>query len=102
MTERAYADLIRLTNWLAARSPETAHRTTARFYTALPRLETRPFSCGLAHEDRYCPEELRHLLFEVRMGRMYRALSVVRDDLVKVVCVRAPGEKPVRPEDVEL
>ena len=74
LTEGAYADLDRLMDWLAQRSsPEAADRLSARFYEALPRLESNPFSCGLAYENRFFPEEIRHLLFKVWKGKSYRA-----------------------------
>lgn len=101
LTEGAYYDLDRLLAWLAARSPGAEERLSARFYESLPRLEANPFACGLAHENPEFPEELRHLLFETRKGRVYRALFVVRGDLVKILSIRAPGEKNVRPADFE-
>lgn len=102
LTDRAYADLDRLTDELARRWPEGAGRLTERFYAALPRLESFPQSCGLAFESRYFPDEVRHLLFETRKGRTYRALFVVRGDRVRVLAVRAPGERPVKPKDVDF
>jgi len=102
LTVGAYSDLDRLMDWLAEHgSPATADRLSARFYEAIPRLESRPFSCGLAYENRYFSEEVRHLLFDVRKGRTYRALFIVQGDLVKILCIRAPGEKPVKPKDIE-
>jgi len=102
LTVGAFADLDRLMDWLTERrSPAAADRLSARFHEALPRLESRPFSCGLAYENRYFSEEVRHLLFEVWKGRTYRALFIVQGDLVKILCIRAPGEKPVKPEDIE-
>lgn len=100
MSARAFADLDQLTASLAEWSHEAADRLTARFYEALPRLELRPFSCGLAYEDPAFPEELRHRLFEIRKGRKYRALFVVRGDVVTILCIRAPGERPVTPEEL--
>ena len=100
LTEGAYADLDRLTISLAERSPELADRLSAQFYHALPRVESFPLACGIAYESRFFQEELRHLLFEIRKGRTYRALFVVRGDLVKILAVRAPGEKPIRPDNL--
>ena len=97
---RAYADLFRLTEWLAERSPGTADQITERFYDAIPRLETHPLSCGLAYENRFVAEEIRHLLFKVTKKRQYRALFVVRGDVVKVLAIRAPGEKPLNQDDI--
>ena len=103
LTAGAYADLDRLMAWLEERSSAAAaDRLAARFYEALDRHESRPFSCGLAYENRYFPVEVRHLLFEVWKGRPYRALFIVHDDVVRILCIRAPGEKPVKRKDVEL
>ena len=102
LTEAAFADLDRLTMSLVERSPENADRLTARFFETLPRLESFPLGCGLAHESPEFPEEIRQLLFSIRKGRVYRALFIVRDDLVKIVCIRAPGERSVGPRDVIL
>jgi hypothetical protein len=88
--------------WLTEHhSTAAADRLSARFHKALPQLESRPFSCGLAYENRYFSEEVRHLLFKVRKGRAYRALFIVQGDLVKILCIRAPGEKPVKPKDIK-
>jgi hypothetical protein len=40
-------------------------------------------------------------IFRTRRGRTYRALFVIRGDIVQILCVRGPGEKPVKPEDIE-
>jgi plasmid stabilization system protein ParE len=101
LTEGAYADLDRLTAALEERWPEGSERVIARFYAALPRLESFPLACGLAYESQFFPYEVRHLLFEIHKGRTYRALFNVQDDRVRVLAVRAPGEKPITPEDIE-
>jgi plasmid stabilization system protein ParE len=101
ITDGAYADLDRLMAWLIERSSAAAaDRLAARFYESLDRLESRPFSCGLAYENRYFPKEVRHLLFEIWKGKPYRALFTVQENVVKILCIRAPGEKPVEAEDV--
>jgi plasmid stabilization system protein ParE len=102
LTEGAYADLDRLMHWLVQRSsPDAADRLSARFYEALARLESNPFSCDIAYENRHFPEEVRHLLFRVWKGKSYRALFVVRGNVVKVLCIRAPGEKPATAADLD-
>jgi len=103
LTATAYTDLDRLMAWLEERSGrEAADKLSARFYRAIDRLEARPFSCGLAYENRYFPVEIRHLLFEVWKGKPYRALFLVDEDHVRVLCLRAPGERPVRPADFQM
>jgi hypothetical protein len=101
LTEGALGDLDRLTAQLAERWPEGSERITARFYAALARLESFPLACGLAYESRFFPHEVRHLMFDIRKGRTYRAVFAVQGDCVRVLAVRAPGEKPVKPEDIE-
>jgi hypothetical protein len=52
----------------------------------------------LAHENLSFSEELRHLLFGIHPKRKYRAVFTVRDDVVVILAIRAPGEKPIDPE----
>ena len=90
-------------DWLSKRSSlEAADPIISPIPTSplLSRLEFNPFSCGLAYENRHFADEVRHLLFEVSKGQIYRALFTVKGDVVKIPYVRAPGEKPVRPKDI--
>jgi plasmid stabilization system protein ParE len=102
LTAEAYADLDRLMAWLEERlSLEAANQLSERFYEALSRLESHPLSCGLAYENRYAQREVRHLLFEPTKGRTYRALFIVQEEAVRVLCIRAPGERPVKRKDLK-
>jgi plasmid stabilization system protein ParE len=100
-TAQAEADIDRIFAWLSERSPEGARRWYESFWDSAERLKTMPLSCGLAPESGDFAEEVRHMLFSTRRGRTYRALFVVRHDLVRILCVRGPGERPVKPEDIE-
>jgi plasmid stabilization system protein ParE len=100
ITERARKDLDAIVRNLSERSPKAARRLSARFEMALSRLETFPFGCALAHENRSFGEELRNLLFGISRKRKFRALFVVRDADVVVLAIRAPGERSVRPDDL--
>src|SRR3954452_24515439 len=100
-TAQAEADINRIFAWLSGRSPEGARRWYESFWDAAERLKSSPRSFALASEDDQFDEELRHILFRTRRGRTYRALFVVRVDSVHILCVRGPGERPVRPEDIE-
>ena len=100
-TDQAHRDLDRLLGSLAERSTDAATRLTRHYDRALGRLRTMPLSCGLAFENPSFPEEIRHLLFGANKKRRYRALFTVRGDEVVILAVRAPGEKPVSPEDLE-
>lgn len=100
-TAQAEADIERIFAWLSQRSPEGAARWYESFWNAAERLKTMPHSCGLAPESDDFNDEVRHMLFGTRKGRTYRALFVVRGDLVQILCVRGPGEQPVKPDDIE-
>jgi plasmid stabilization system protein ParE len=102
LTARAEADLDRIYGRLAQGSPEGAARWYESFWSATERLKTQPFLCNLAHEHDRFQEEVRHLLFGTKRGRTYRALFVVRANSVIIVAVRWPGERPLRPSDVDI
>lgn len=99
-TARAETDLDRLLSALQETSSAAAARLMARFWESVSRLRTAPLSCELAFENPWFSEDLRHLLFGISPRRRYRALFVVRGDTVVILTIRAPGERPVTPEDV--
>ena len=100
-TAQAEADIDRIFAWLSERSPEGARRWYEAFWDAAERLKKAPLSCGIAPESDDFGEELRHMLFGTKRGRTYRAMFVIRGDVVQILCVRGPGERPVKPEDIE-
>jgi plasmid stabilization system protein ParE len=101
-TAGAEADIERLYASITERSGEELARRWYEAYTSAVerRLLKMPFSCGLAYENPAFPEELRHLLFWTHPKRKYRALFTVRGDEVVILAIRAPGEKPVKPDDI--
>jgi len=101
LTAQAEADIDRIFDWLFQRSPEGARRWYEAFWESAERLKSNPLSSALAPEDDGFPEEVRQMLFKTRQGRTYRALFVIRVDSVHILCVRGPGERPVKPEDIE-
>jgi plasmid stabilization system protein ParE len=102
LTGQAEADIDRIFVWLSERSPEGARRWYESFRVATDRLTTAPHARALAPESEDFGEELRHMLFGTRRGRTYRALFVIRGDLVQILCVRGPGQRPVKPGDIEI
>jgi plasmid stabilization system protein ParE len=100
LTANAAADFERRLTDIGERSAAFADRLNDEFEKGLLRVRDFPYSCGLAYENSSFSEELRHLLFGIRPKRKYRALFVVRGDEVVIVAIRAPGEKPVNPEDL--
>ena len=100
LTSNAAADFEKRLTTISGRSPALAIRLNDRFEKALLRLRDFPFSCGLAYENPSFSEELRHLLFGIRPKRKFRALFVVREDEVVILAIRAPGERPVKADEV--
>jgi plasmid stabilization system protein ParE len=100
-TAQAEADIDRIFAWLSERSQEGARRWYESFWEAAERLKTFPLSCGLAPENDLFDDELRHMLFGTKKGRTYRALFVVRGNIVQILCVMGPGERPVRLDEIE-
>lgn len=100
LTKGAEADYEERLTSLTERSPDAARKLHASYLKALERLRDFPLSCGLSHENPRFDEELRHLLFGVYRKRRYRALFTIRSDEVVILAIRAPGERPVRPDDI--
>jgi plasmid stabilization system protein ParE len=100
-TAQAEADINRIFAWLWERSQEGARRWYESFWEAAERLKTFPLSCGLAPENDDFDYELRHMLFGTTKGRTYRALFVISGDVVQILCVRGPGERLVKPDEIE-
>jgi hypothetical protein len=102
MTARAEADPNRIYEKLAQGSTKGAARWYESFWASVERLKTHPSSCALAYEHDQFHEELRHLLFGTKRGRTYRALFVIRGDLVLIVAVRWPGDRPLKPGEIKI
>jgi plasmid stabilization system protein ParE len=99
VTERAGNDLDRILRNLWERSPNAFRKLSARFEQTVARLENNPLAFGLAFENPRFAEVLRHALFGTHPKRKCRALFVVREDVVVILAIRAPGEKPWKPEE---
>jgi plasmid stabilization system protein ParE len=100
ISKRAETDLDRVLATLAESSPKASLRLARSFWKGVQRLRAYPHGCGLAYEFRYFSEELRHLLFFANARKKYQALFVVRESAVHILCIRAPGQKPVKPQDI--
>jgi len=101
LTRSAAIDLERRLGSLAERSPQLAARLNDRFEDCLFRLRDFPLSCGVAYEARFFEREVRHLLFGLNRKRRYRALFTVEGDEVTILAIRAPGERPVEPWELD-
>ena len=97
---RAQADIDHIYLWLRKRSPVGA----AAWYTVLLHTLDELGDGRVAHSE--APEatklgvELRQTLFKTRRGRVYRLLLVIREDELRVLRVRGPGQRPVAQRDL--
>lgn len=98
---RALADIEQIFVWLSQRSPAGAVRWYESLWDATERFKRFPGSCPLAAESWRFNKEVWCMPFGTPIGRTYRALFVVRGDVVHILCVRGPGEKGVKPEDIQ-
>ena len=100
-SRRANQDVAQFCEWLQRRSPRGAVRWLDALEQTLTRLGESPLSFGLADESDLFPEPIRQIFFRTRHGNTYRALYVVRDDTVTLVCIRGPGQRPVTPDELK-
>ncbi len=103
LTATAYADLHRHTEWIETDHQRPEPTDDLNDFTKRSSV-LNPGHClaDSPTKNRFFSAEIRHLLFEVWKGKPYRALFSMEDDVVKVLCIRAPGEKPVKPKDIEF
>lgn len=101
LSARARADLQRLRQGLVDHSEDVAERWYDSFREGVQRLRNHPLTCGLAYESAHADREIRHLLFGLSRKRKYRALFWIRGDIVYIVTVRAPGERPLASGEIE-
>lgn len=97
---RALEDINEAYLYLADRySPESA----ARWYNGLIRqiesLEAFAGRCGLARENDQFEQELRELLYNPH-GSAHRVIFTIRDDSVRVLCVRHAARQDVSPAEL--
>ncbi len=100
-TPRAEADLDRIFARLEARSREGAARWYEAFWEAADRLAEYPFAWPPAAEAADLEEDVREMLFSTPRGRVDRALFLATEGVASILCIRGPGERPVRKRDLE-
>ena len=73
-----------------------------RWNQVLADLSKNASSCRLAPENDDHDDEIRNLVFNTRRGKKYRALFVIRENVVFVTNVRGPGQDLVAPDELKL
>jgi plasmid stabilization system protein ParE len=77
-------------------APAIAQQWAIGLMKAITSLETFPARCALAPENRYFPQEIRHLLYG--KGRsIYRILFTINDDTVFILHIRHGAQDTLKP-----
>jgi plasmid stabilization system protein ParE len=100
LTARAEADIDRIFAWLSERSQEGADRWYESFWNSAARLKTLPHASGFAPESGALNKEVRQMLFGTKKGRTYRALFIISGEVIRILCVRGPGERLLAPDEL--
>ena len=69
------------------------------FLIRLKSLEKNPLRFGFARESRQFENDIRQILYR-RHKNVHRALYVVEDDIVRILCIRHSAQSDVKPEDL--
>ena len=98
----AEANVHRIHDWIVERSPRGALSWLDALQQARATLENSANSFGLAAEAVLVDEDLRQILFRARRGNPYRALFVIRANVVHIVSIRGTGQELLQPGDIDL
>ena len=98
---KAERDLDCILNWIQKRSKQGAVTWFRRWRKLLVKLSKRPNSFHFAPENEDHDEEIRQAVFKTRRGLPYRALFIIRGDVVYITNLRGPGQDLVDPADIQ-
>lgn len=102
LSARAERDLEQILGWIHERSPPGASTWFSRWQEVIAELASHPLRFSLAPENNDHDVEIRNVIFSTRRGKKYRAVFVVREDVVFIAHLRGPGQDLVRPQDFDL
>lgn len=97
---RADSDVTHYVQRISERSVRGAVAWLDAYENLIGRLETDAASYGAANEDEYFDIELKQATFKTRHGLIYRAVYTIKDDEVRILRVRGPGQKPLEPDEI--
>jgi plasmid stabilization system protein ParE len=102
LAEPAERDADEIIAWIAEHSTDGAKRWWEALQVALTRLQRNPTGLARAPESNFFSEAVYQILFRTRRGRTYRALYIVRGNIVHVLRIRGPRQNLVTESDIEL
>lgn len=101
VSDRAERDVDKHYLWLAKRTSTGGGRWYSKYCVTLESIRVAPERDPIARESRKFAYVIRERLFKTRRGLRYRILFAVIGDEIHVLCVRGPGQRPIRPSDLE-
>ncbi len=102
LTAEAVRNQNEFADWIMQRSVEGALAWLDALASVLDQVSTSPLSLPKAPEDDFADRELRNAFFGTRRGRVFRAIFYVDGDSVIVTHLRAPDQKPLSGEDIDV
>jgi plasmid stabilization system protein ParE len=100
LSPNARVDILRVIRWLFERSPEGAVAWTDALYVAIERVTQDPFTFSKSAHRRRVSLEYRTLTFHTPQGRNYHLAFAVEQNVVRILRVRSPGQRPIRRKDL--
>lgn len=98
---RAESDSNRIYLWLRSRSETGAGSWFAALLKRLKRLESDAPNCPRAKEAERFVDDLREAYFKTRRGRRYRLVFTIVGNEVRVLRIRAPGQRLLKIGDCD-
>ncbi len=96
----AKADVHGIYAWLLSRSVKGADNWYASLSARLERLSYDASGCAVALESHRLKRDLRETYFKTRYGNRYRLIFTIVGSEVRVLRVRALGQKLLRADEV--
>jgi plasmid stabilization system protein ParE len=97
----AELDAWKIFRMLNKKSRSGADRWYAAFLEATDELSERPERRALAPEAKRIQRPIRESFFKTPRGLLYRLIYLIVENEVRVVRVRAPGNRPLRRADLD-
>ena len=96
----AKVDVDDIFGWLLARSAKGASNWYSSLSSRLERLSDDASGCAVAREAHRLKRDLREPYFKTRYGNRYRLVFTIVDSEVRILRVRALGQKLLRAQEL--
>ncbi len=96
----AQADIDEIYEWIADRSPVGAVRWYDALCGTVERIGKDAESFPVATEFSRLNPAIRQAIFKTRRGNRYRIVFLIVEAEVRILRVRGPGQRPLKPKDL--